>query len=130
MSALFISTATVMMGQTTTDKDGNIIKHTPPSCEFGPDGGSVVVGKLKITYNSMEPDGPVDVFGDWDAAGYLARVLEELKPARKVNVPDFRGIVQGMAGDSFDKDCPFMEHCDSIMCPDCIVTQWIEEAEE
>lgn len=127
MSALFIATATVKMGQTTTDKDGNVIKSTPPSCEFDPAGGSVIVGKLKITDDTMEPDGPVDVFGDWDAAGYLAHVLAELKPTRKVNIPDFREIVKGMVGDQFDKDCPFGEHCNAVLCRDCIVTQWIEE---
>ncbi len=130
MSALFIATATVRLGQTTTDKDGNAIKHTQPSCEFDPAGGSVIVGKLKITDDSMEPDGPVDVFGDWDAAGYLAHVLAELKLTRKVNIPDLRGIVRGMVGGRFDKDCPFREHCDSVVCRDCIVNQWIEEEAE
>lgn len=127
MGALFIATATVKMGQTTKDKDGNTIKHTPPSCEVGPDGCSVIVGKLKITDDTMEPDGPVEVFGDWDAANYLAHVLEELKPNRKVNIPDFHGIVRDMVGKSFDKFCPFFDSCGDLLCHDCIVDQWIEE---
>ena len=128
MSALFIATATVKMGQTTTDKDGNVVKHTKPSCEFDPDGGSVIVGKLKITDDTMEPDGPVDVFGDWDAAGYLRQALEIIKPKRRHNVPDFEGIIKGMVAKSFDKDCPFIDHCKTMYCRDCIVNERAKEA--
>lgn len=128
MSAIFMATATVRMGQTTRDKDGNVIKHTPPACEFDPKGGSVVVGKLKITDDGMEPDGPADAFGDWDAAGYLARVLEILKPARKLNIPNLRKIVRDAAADG---DADFIcEHCGDANCRDCIITQWREEFEE
>lgn len=130
MSALFMATATVRLGQTTRDKDGNVIKHTPPACEFDPKGGSVVVGKLKITDDGMEPDGPADVFGDWDAAGYLRQALEIIKPSRRHNIPNFEGIVKDMVAKSYDKDCPFLEHCGSVFCRDCVVTQWIEETEE
>ena len=128
MSALFIATATVRLGQTTTDKDGNVIKHTKPSCEFVPAGGSVIVGKLKITDDSMEPDGPVDVFGDWDAAAYLRRALEIIEPKRRHNIPDFEGIIKDMVAQSFDKDCPFIERCKTMYCRDCIVNEWTKEA--
>lgn len=127
MSALFMATATVRLGRTTRDKDGNVIKHDPPACEFDPEGGSIVVGKLKITDDGMEPDGPADVFGDWDAGGYLRKALEVIKPSRRHNLPDFEGIVKGMVAESSDKDCPFFEHCSSVFCRDCVVNQWIEE---
>ena len=128
MSALFIATATVRLGQTTTDKDGNVIKHTKPSCEFDPAGGSVIVGKLKITDDSMEPDGPVDVFGDWDAAAYLRRALEIIEPKRRHNIPDFEGIIKDVVAQSIDKDCPFIERCKTMYCRDCIVNEWTKEA--
>lgn len=94
MSTIFMAVGTCRMGQTMRDKDGNVIKHTPASFEPDPEGGSIVIGKAKITDDGIETEGPADVFGDWDAAGYLSRVLEILKPRRKVNVPDLRETVR------------------------------------
>lgn len=130
MSAIFMATATVKLGQTTTDKDGNIVKQIAPSCEFDPAGGSVIVGKLKITDDAMEPDGPAEVFGDWDAAGYLAEALEALRPSRRHNLPDFEKIVKSMVRERAGEDCPFMDHCGSVFCRDCVISRWMEEAQE
>ena len=130
MSALFMAVGTCTLGQTEVDKDGNVVKETKAKFELDPKGGCVIVGRIKFTDDGMEQDGPADVFGDWDAAAYLAHALKELNPSRKVNIPDFRKIVKSMAAHSFDGDCPFIEECDSCVCRDCIVNQWTEEGEE
>ena len=128
MSALFMAVGTCRMGHTTRDGAGNVVEHTDPSFTPDPNGGSVVVGKLKITDDGMEPDGPVDVFGDWDAAAYLRRALEIIEPKRRHNIPDFEGIIKDMVAQSFDKDCPFIERCKTMYCRDCIVNEWTKEA--
>lgn len=130
MSALFMATGTCRLGQTTRDGDGNIIKQTPPSFEPDQNGGSVIVGRIKFTDDGMEQDGPADVFGDWDAAGYLRQALEIIKPSRRHNIPNFEGIIKTMAIKRHDNECPFLEHCESVFCQDCIVSQWIEDTEE
>lgn len=130
MSALFMAVGICRMGQTTRDGEGNIIKQTPPSFEPDPKGGSVIIGRIKFNDDGIERDGPADVFGDWDAAGYLAQVMEILQPSRRPNIPDFKSIIKSMVKEDFDADCPFPEHCNSANCRDCIVTQWIEELGE
>lgn len=131
MGAIFIATATVRMGQTTRDGEGNIVKHIPPSCEYDPEGSSVIVGPIRVTDDGIEQAGPAEVFGNWDAAGYLAHIMEALKPSRPVNIPDFRKITQSMAPKGVWRgECPFLDHCDSTQCRDCIVMKWVEEMGE
>ncbi len=127
MRALIMAAGTCRMGQTTRDKDGNIIKHTPASFTPG-EGGCIIVGKAKIDGDKIEADGPADVFGDWDAAGYITRALEILEPARKINIPDLRKIVRDAAQNGDDGF--LCEHCGDVNCRDCIITQWREEFEE
>lgn len=130
MGALFLATGTCTLGRTTSDSDGNIIKQIPPSFEPGPEGGSVIIGKIRFTDDGMVQDGSADIYGDWDAAGYLRRTLELVQPNRPHNIPDFESIVKSMASRSFDNDCPFLDHCESFSCRSCIVNQWVEESEE
>jgi len=127
MSALFMAVGTCTLGQREVDKDGNVVKETQAKFEPDPKGGCVIVGRIKFTDDGMEQDGPADVFGDWDAGGYLRKALEVIKPSRRHNLPDFERIVKGMVAESSDKDCPFFEHCSSMFCRDCVVNQWIEE---
>ena len=127
MSALFMAVGTCTLGQREVDKDGNVIKETRAKFEPDPKGGCVIVGRIKFTGDGMEQDGTADVFGDWDAAGYLRKALEIIKPSRRHNIPDFEGIVKAMVAGRFEKDCPFFEQCSSAYCRDCVVNQWIEE---
>lgn len=121
MSVIFLAKGTCTMGRTTRDKDGNIVESTPAQFSFDDKGGNVVIGKLDP--ETMKPVEPVDaVYGDWDAAGYLAAVLEQLKPGRKVNIPDFKSMIQRLW--SVDR----IDLCD--YCRDCIVNQWKEEQED
>jgi len=128
MRALFMTRGTCTMGQTTRDKDGNIIKQIPAKCEADPDGSCVIVGRIKFTDNGIEQDGSAEVFGDWDAAGYLAYALELLNPHRRINIPPFESIVKAMVAEScFERTCPFENYSTEIYCKDCIVDHWIEE---
>ena len=86
----------------------------------------MIVGKLDL--ETMKPTEPVEnVYGDWDAASYLAKALELLKPGRRVNIPDIKSMVQNLWKDAGIDIC---EHChDYYNCRDCIVNEWKEEAE-
>lgn len=129
MKALFMAVGTCKMGMTKRDKAGNVIEQRGASFEPDPEGGCVVIGKANITCaDVIQQDGPAAVFGDWDAAGYLAKVVEILQPRRKLNIPDLREIVRAAAEDG-NKDF-FCEYCDGLNCADCIITQWWEEFEE
>lgn len=130
MNALFMAVGTCKIGHTTRDADGNIIEHTDASFTPDDDGGSVVIGRIKFTDDAMEQDGPAEIFGNWDAAGYLAHAMEILSPNRTPNIPDFKAIVKHMLKNQFGMDCPFREYCNSCNCSDCIVSEWVEEAQE
>lgn len=126
MSIVFLAKGTCTLGRTQTDKEGNVVKHTPAQFEMDNAGGSVAVGLLDP--ETMQPVGPVEgIFGDWDAAEYLAKALELLKPTRKVNIPDFKYIIQSLIRhDSVD----ICDHCHAFYkCSDCIVKEWKDEME-
>ncbi len=126
MSMIFLGVGRAYMGINRTDKDGNVISSEPPRWENDPKGGCIAIGKLNP--ETMEQDGPAEVFGDWDAAGYLARVLELLKPNRQINIPDIKAVVQ-TATKAGDVDF-FCEHCNGCNCRDCIINEWKEEVPE
>lgn len=126
MSMIFLVKGTCSMGVTKTDKDGNIVESMPAQFTASDDGGSVVVGKLDP--ETMKPVEPVEsIYGDWDAAGYLAKVLELLKPRRQANIPDFKSMVQNLWRNEGVDIC---EHCYNFYnCRDCIVNEWKGELE-
>lgn len=124
MSLVFIATGHTHLGMTSVGKDGNITKQTPARFEYAPGGPCVAVGKMDP--DTMEPrDDTVSVFGDWDAAGYLAAVLELLEPGRQVNIPDFKAIIK--AAYEQDGDDLVCDYCQIHNCPDCIVREWKDE---
>lgn len=57
------------------------------------------------------------------AAEYLGDVLAELKPRRKVNLPDFPAIVRAAMADGMD----ICVYCQSFGCNECIVNEWKSE---
>ncbi|MEG1594226.1 MAG: hypothetical protein RR350_07410, partial [Oscillibacter sp.] len=72
------------MGHRQIDTAGNIISETPAQWTENPTGGCVCLWPMDPeTRNS---NGPAEIFGDWDAASYLARVLEMIHPNRKINI--------------------------------------------
>lgn len=120
MSLLFLAKGTAYLGSARTDEHGNVISTSEPRFEPDPDGGSVAVGVLDP--NTMEPTGPASLFGDWDAAGYLSRVMALLQPSRAVNIPDFRAILHAAKADG--NEDVFCQYCSGLNCRDCIVREW------
>ena len=124
MSVIFLAKGHAHMGITERDKDGNVIKSTPAHFEYADNGPCVAVGELDP--ETMKVKGDVDLYGDWDAAGYLAETMKRLNPARQVNIPDFKAIVRDAIKDGYD----FCDYCQSINCTNCIVNEWKEEMRE
>lgn len=123
---IFLATGTCTMGMTKRDKDGNIVESTPAHFTFDDTGGSIAIGQMDAHSKEIDEES-VSVFGDWDAASYLAEVLELLKPRRQVNIPDFKAIIQAF----IEKDnIDFCDYCQNLNCRDCIVKEWKEETEE
>ena len=123
MSIIFLGTGHCRLGFTERDKDGNITKEKPAHFEFADGGPCVAIG-------TVDPDTEMlstitDIFGDWDAAGYLTRAMEHLKPTRPVNIPDFAAIIQAAIKDGV-VICDF---CQGLNCHDCAVEEWKENAE-
>lgn len=110
------------LGRRQLDKDGNVVKETPPRWEYDPAGACVAIVPLKP--DTMAADGPAEVFGDWQAGQYLAKVLEMLQPTRKTNLPDLEAMIRRAALDGLDL-CDYCEDC--YMCRDCIVKEWKED---
>lgn len=81
-------------------------------------GGSVAIWPLNP--ETMEQDGPAEVFGDWQAAEYLARVLEMIHPSRQINVPDLGAMIRQATKDGFN----ICDYCLDCNCRDCIVNEW------
>ena len=122
MGIISIGVGTCTLGRRQLDKDGNVVKETPASWETDPEGGSVAI--VPLNPETMEQDGPVEIFGDWQAGQYLARVVELINPNRQINVPDLEAMIRRAAMDGLDL-CEYCEDC--YMCRDCIVKEWKED---
>ena len=122
MGIISIGVGTAHMGRKQVDKDGNVVKETPARWEVDPEGGSVAI--IPLNAETMERDGPLELYGDWDAARYLARAVELIHPNRQINVPDLEAMIRAAAKDGLD----ICEYCpDQYMCRDCIVKEWKED---
>lgn len=127
MSIVFVGMGTATLGSTKRDKDGNTISKTEACWEADPDGGCVAVGKLNA--ETMRPEEePISFFGDWDAAGYLSKVIELLKPRRRMNLPDIRGMIKRAKEDGVERGdvCKYCATCNG----DCILIELWEASEE
>jgi hypothetical protein len=63
---------------------------------------------------------PALIFGDWDAANYLAKVVELIRPNRQINIPDLEALIRAAYKDGFD----LCQYCPDCNCRDCIVNEW------
>ncbi len=126
MSAIFIGRGDCQLGRTRRDKHGNVVEQTGAKWEPNAEGGCVAICELDA--EKMEPVGTAEVYGDWDAAHFLARVLDKLGPGRPANIPDFRAILKKAMADGEGKDF-FCDYCEryGYSCRDCIVTEWLED---
>ena len=122
MGIISIGVGTCTLGRKQADRDGNVVSETPAKFEIDPAGSCVVI--VPLNPETMEQDGPVEVFGDWQAGQYLAKVLEMLQPTRKTNLPDLEAMIRRAALDGLDL-CDYCEDC--YMCRDCIVKEWKED---
>ena len=126
MSMIFLAKGTCHLGVTTRDKDGNILESAPARFIWDKKGGSIAVGHMDPESKEIYED-TVSIFGDWDAAGYVAEMLKLLRPARKVNIPDLKAIVQ--AAYQEDGNDLLCDYCKSMNCSDCIIKEWKDEME-
>ena len=122
VSIFFIGRGNCYLGRTARDKDGNVLEEVPAHFDFDSDGGSVAMGVLDP--ETMQPSGAVVLYGDYDAAGYLAKVLELLRPSRQVNIPDLEAIVKAAYAEGNDLIC---DYCQKLNCQDCIVREWKDD---
>ena len=122
---VFIGKGTCKLGTIRTDEDGNI-EHVPPCWTPSEDGGSVAVGQMYA--RSKRQIGSAEIFGDWDAFGYLNEALRLLAPGRPVNIPDLKAI-HANAFNAGQEDF-LCEHCDHAHCRDCVIRMWASELRE
>ena len=118
MGLIGIGVGTTHLARRQVDADGNIKSETSAKWEPDPEGGSVAVWPLNP--ETMEPDSPAEIFGDWDAAGYLAKVVELIRPNRQINIPDLEALIRAAHKDGFD----LCDYCPDCNCRDCIVNEW------
>lgn len=126
MGSVFIGRGDCHLGRIKTDAEGNVVEKT--SAKWEPNNVGVCVAICDMDPDKMEPTGPAEVFGDWDAAHFLPRVLEKLGPGRSPNVPNFRAILK-MAMDNGQGKFYFCDFCERFgnACRNCIVTEWLED---
>ena len=91
MSIVCIAIGDAVMGCRTLGPHGEVIKETKAHWDHNPEGGSVAI--WTTNGETDEPEAPADLYGDWDAAHYLTRVLELRHPRRRINVPDLKSMI-------------------------------------
>ena len=130
MSVLLVARGDCRLGTVRRDTDGKIVEKSDAKFETNAEGGCVAICELDP--ETMEPITASEVYGDYQAAHYLARVLEKLGPVRPVNIPDFRDILKKAMADGSDDDffCNYCQRYGGYDCRDCIVMEWKEDAKE
>lgn len=124
MGAIFIGRGDCHLGRTRTDAEGNVVEKSEAHWEQNDKGGCVAI--CDMDPDKMETVGPAEIFGDWDAAHFLPRVLEKLGPGRALNVPDFKAILK-KAMDNGQGKFYFCDFCERRDCQNCIVEEWLED---
>ena len=118
MGMIVIGVGTTQLGSMRTAPNGDVVSVTPAVWKPDSKGGSVAIWPLNP--ETMEQDGPAEVFGDWQAAEYLARALEMIRPSRQINVPNLEAMIRQATNDGFN----ICDYCPDFNCRDCIVNEW------
>lgn len=118
-----IARGTATLGRFKQNADGTTTKESDAQWEPSPNGGSVGIFKMDADTNKVL--GPVELFGDWQASDYLARVLELLGPGRANDLPPLKHIIRKMDEDGVD----VCDYCGGLLCSDCVVKAWRIAAE-
>ncbi len=118
MGLIGVGVGTTHLGRRQIGADGQTESETKAKWEADPEGGSVAIWPMNP--ETMEPDGPALIFGDWDAANYLAKVVELIRPNRQINIPDLEALIRAAYKDGFD----LCQYCPDCNCRDCIVNEW------
>lgn len=123
MSIVCIGIGDAVMGCRTLGQNGEVLSETKGHWSSNPEGGTVAIWEMDA--ETQKSDGPAEVYGDWDAARYLSRVLELLQPRRRTNVPDLKAMVLAALKDGID----LCDYCQQWWCGccGCIITEWKEE---
>lgn len=124
MGMIGMGVGNAQMGRRNVNAAGEVTSETPAKWTEDPKGGCVCL--WPINPETMQPDGAAEIFGDWDAANYMARALELLQPNRKTNVPDMAAIVRQATKDGID----ICDYCQECKCTECIVNEWKGAAED
>ena len=126
MRAIFIGRGDCHLGIIKKDAAGNVVEQTGARWEPNAEGGCIAI--CDMDPDKMETTGAAEVFGEWDAAHFLARVLEKLGTGRHANIPDFRAILKTAMDNGQGKNyfCDFCERF-GYSCRDCIVAEWMED---
>lgn len=124
MGVIGIGVGTAKMGRICKDKAGNVTEQSTARWDADPTGGSVAIWPMDP--EKMEPSGPAEVYGDWDAAAYLRRVVELIHPNRQINIPDLEAMIRAAAKAGED----ICTYCPDYNCRDCIVNEWKEDPDD
>lgn len=125
---IFLQRGHFFLGRTTRDRNGEIVEQHPQHFDPDPEGPCVVVGILND--ETMEQEGSAELYGDYDAAGYLGKVLALMGHTRESTLPDFESIIRKMQECKRNEDCCLMSYCERPSCRGCVVKTWIEDEED
>ena len=94
MGMIVIGVGTTQLGSMRTAPNGDVVSVTPAVWKPDSKGGSVAIWPLNP--ETMEQDGPAEVFGDWEA------------------------MIRQATKDGFN----ICDYCPDFNCRDCIVNEW------
>jgi hypothetical protein len=120
---IFLEKGNLYLGHRIFDNNGNVIEQTEPKFESDDSGTCVIVGVLDS--KTKKQVGKADIFGDFNATGYLKKVLELLAPERTIDIPNFKRIFAA----AFNDDVNLCDYCNEFQCNNCIVSKWKEECQ-
>lgn len=118
MKIICISLGNATMGLRSVGPDGAVTEQSKAEFEMDPEGSCAAI--WTIDSETKEQGAVVGIYGDWDAAGYLAHILELLHPRRQINVPDLEAMIRAAKKDGVN----ICDYCPDYNCRNCVVNNW------